>query len=347
MRFCSSFFFLIFFFQIVFAQDILAPSQPEFGPGGAAYAHDSIIIHNFAENPDGYWLYEPACPSPEKANVVVFMHGHSAYNPMIYGAWIKHLVLKGNIVIFPRYQKSMFSPSPDKFVENTAKGIQDALNELQTGNHVKPILTTISMVGHSYGGVISANLAVNYEKYNLPYPNVIMLCSPGSGPFRGGLLDDYSEIPSATKLLVIVSDDDKTVGDKIGKLVYETAVNVKSRNLLRQFEDNYGEKEITAGHNESYALDPYFDSGMRNVSTKRAEKFGTIDAMDYNGYWKLFDAMLDCERSNENCNVAFGNTHEQRYLGKWSDGTAIREFTVKIPDIKRDEITLKTTNSSE
>ena len=110
----------VLFFQSSYSQNKVSPIQPLCSPENPAYAHDSLIIHNFAENPDGYWLYEPACPTPEQANVVVFMHGYGAYNPMIYGAWIKHLVLNGNIVIFPRYQKNLFSPSTDKFVENAA-----------------------------------------------------------------------------------------------------------------------------------------------------------------------------------------------------------------------------------
>ncbi len=326
--------------QVCFSQVILPPDQPESGPGGSTYLHDSLVIYNFAENPDGYWLYEPSCPKPEQANVVVFLHGYGAYNPMIYGAWIKHLVLKGNIVVFPRYQKNLFSPSPDKFAKNAAKGIRDAINELSKGDHVKPVVDKISLVGHSYGGVISANLSVNYKQLNIPYPHAVMLCSPGSGPFRGGLLKNYSEIPSETKLLVLVSEDDRTVGDKVGNLVFETAINVKNRNLLRQFRDFHGNPVLTAGHNESYAIDEFFDSGVRNVSTKRAEKKGRTNAIDYYGYWKLFDALLDCARNGTNCNIAFGNTPEQRSLGEWSDGTSIKTFEVNVP-IFEDEITAK------
>lgn len=331
MRGFFSFISFAFIFQFITAQDITAPAQPKCGPGGSEYVHDSLVIHNFAEDPDGYWLYEPAKPKPDKANVVVFLHGYGAYNPMIYGAWIKHLVLKGNIVIFPRYQKNLLSPSPDKFVENAAKGIRDAISELQNGDHVQPVIDEISLVGHSYGGVISANLGVNFKTLDIPYPNAIMLCSPGTGPFDGGLLEDYSEMPADTKLLVLVSEDDRTVGDKIGKLVFETASKVVNRNLLRQFEDSYGYPVITAGHNEAYAIDEDLDSGMRNISTNRAERKGKTDAMDYYGYWKLFDALRDCAQSHENCHIAFGNTPEQRSLGLWSDGTGVKEFEVISP----------------
>ncbi len=347
MRIFYSIIIFASFFEFSYSQNITPPNQPQCGPGSTEYAHDSLIIHNFAENPDGYWLYEPTCPKPDRTNVVVFMHGYGAYNPMIYGAWIKHLVLMGNIVIFPRYQKNLFSPSTDQFVENAAIGIRDAITELQSGDYTKPVLDQISFVGHSYGGVISANLGINYKEFEIPYPNVLMLCSPGTGPFNGGLLENYSEMPEDTKLLVLVSEDDKTVGDKVGKLIYETAENVKNRNLLRQYHDSHGKPHITAGHNESYAVDEYFDSSMRNISTSRAKRKGDLNAIDYYGYWKLFDAMLDCSRNGSNCNFAFGDTPEQRSLGIWSDGTSIKEFEVIVPDFEREVQVSKSVESTQ
>lgn len=341
-----SFVIHLFFIQFGFAQEISAPSQPALGPGGADYVHDSITIYDFAETPEGYWLYEPACPTPDTANVVVFLHGYGAYNPMIYGGWIRHLVRKGNIVIFPRYQKNIFSPSPKKFVAYAAEGIRDALTELEKEGHVKPITDNISLVGHSYGGVISANLAVNFAELQIPFPHAVMLCSPGTGPFDGGLMESYADMLADTKLIVLVNEHDRTVGDKIGKLVFETAEKVKNRNLLRQFRDKYGHPEITASHNESYALDEYFDSGDRNISTLRARRKGSTDAMDFYGYWKLFDALLDCARYDENCHFALGNTPQQRYLGAWSDGTPIKEMEVLLPETQTTSDGLNATGAS-
>ena len=163
---------------------VTPPSQNLTGPGGMEYVCDSVRFLSYADQPDGYWLFEPISEGIDSAHVVVFTHGYGAYNPMVYGDWIRHIVRKGNIVIFPRYQKNLTSPKTKFFVENTTKGIKDALIELDTGlNHVKPIDGVISLVGHSYGGVISANLAVNYKALGLPQPDVVLLCSPGSGPF--------------------------------------------------------------------------------------------------------------------------------------------------------------------
>ncbi len=312
--------------------EITPPTQALDGPGGMEYVCDSVRFLSYADQPDGYWLFEPIGSGVDSAHVVVFTHGYGAYNPMVYGNFIRHIVRKGNIVIFPRYQKNLTSPTTKHFVQNTTKGIQDALMELDTGmNHVQAIHGAISLVGHSYGGVISANLAVNYKDLGLPKPDVVLLCSPGSGPFKGGVLDSYEKMPEDIRLLIMVSENDRIVKDKLGKKIFKTAINTPNRNLIRQFADRHGSPRINAGHNESYSLDKSFDSGTRNITSKRASRVSSLDAVDYFAYWKLFDALLDCSRTGQNCEYAIGNTEKQRFMGTWSDGQAVKELEILTP----------------
>ena len=326
----------IFFVSILFSlffpnKEVLGPPQPIEGPGAARYVHDSIAQFDYAQEPDGFWLYEPASPKPDSAHLVVFVHGYGAYNPMVYGEWIKHLVRQGNVVLFPRYQKNLFKPSPNDFIPNVATAIKDAIALMDSTDHVKPIISELALVGHSYGGVISAGLGVAYEEHMIPQPKALFLCSPGSGPFNGGVLKDYSGISSDTKLVVMVSNDDRIVGDKLGLRIFETATAVADRNLIRQYEDDYGTTSIEAGHNESYSINTDFDTGVRNITSRRAENVSSIDAVDYYGYWKIFDGMLDCVRSDSNCDYALGDTPQQRFMGYWSDGTAVKELEVSVP----------------
>ncbi|MFK7809904.1 MAG: alpha/beta hydrolase [Saprospiraceae bacterium] len=314
-------------------EPITGPSQAENGPGGMEYIHDSVAIFDYAKKPDGFWLYQPAAPVPTEAPVVVFIHGYGAYNPMIYGKWIKHLVKKGNIVVFPRYQKNLFSPSTDHFIDNTVTAIQDAIRVIDSVHQIKPMLEHFAMAGHSYGGVIAAGMAADYEKYMIPEPKAILLCSPGSGPFKGGVLDDYSGIPSVTKLVSMVSENDNIVGDKLGILIFESAINTPNRNLIRQYTDDHSsEHSILAGHNECYSIDEDLDTGIRNATARRALRISELNTLDYNGYWKIFDALLDCNETGEHCEMALGNTAEQRSLGTWSDGEVVRELEVFLPE---------------
>ncbi len=311
------------------AQEITGPTQPVDGPGGTAYLSDSVVFSDFARKPDGYWLFEPY--GMDSARVVVFMHGYGAYNPMIYGQWINHLVRRGNIVIFPRYQRNLFFPRPPRFGRNAAKGIRDALVRLDTGQHVKPVVEPLVIAGHSYGGVVAADLGVNFEEYNIPQPKGLLLCSPGSGPFKGGRLKSYADMPEDTYLLIMLSDGDQVVGDSFGELVYETAVNTPHRNLIRQFRDEHGDTKIRDGHNESYSLLMDYDIGKRNFSSKRAMRIASLDAVDYYGYWKLLDALINYTANGTHFDYAFGNTPQQTYLGEWSDGTPVRPLEVLVP----------------
>lgn len=319
------------FYPILLGQTDFIPQPPKEGPGSPTYIHKEVVLYDYAQKPDGYWLFEPAAPRPDSANVIVFNHGYGGYNPMIYGLWIRHLVRKGHIVIYPRYQKNVYFPRPRKFSKNVSQAIRDALKEMKKGKLVQPILSNFAMVGHSYGGVISADLAVNFEKHKIPKPVAIMLCSPGTGPLKGGKLDSYEDMPEDLKLIIMVSDRDRTVGDKFGIKVFETATKVKNRNFIRQFSDGTTNPPHNAGHNESYAVDKTYDNGKRNFTSRRALRIGRVNNVDYYGYWKIFDALLDCSKNGENCNYAFGNTPEQRSLGYLPDGTPLRELEVTLP----------------
>ncbi len=298
---------------------------------GIEYKHEAVKQYDFAKKPHGYWLFVPDQPRPAKSDVVVFMHGYGGYNPMIYGKWIKHLVQQGKTVIYPRYQRNLFLPSPKKFGKNASKGIVDALQELQNGDYPEPNIDNFSYIGHSYGGVISSFLSANFQKYELPKPKVLMMCSPGTAIFKGGRLDSYESLPEDLKLIILTSVHDDVVGDEFAWLVYNTATNTPDRNLLRQFPDAHKAERIRAGHNESYCIDQEFDTGLRNVTTKRALRISELNAIDFYGYWKLYDAAYSCVVKGQHCDVALGNTAKQKYLGAWADGSPIRQLEVFVP----------------
>ena len=300
--------------------------QPTTGPGSATYQHDSVLFHNYAETEEGFWLFEPAAPTPKTTNLIVFLHGYGGYNPMIYGQWIKHLVRQGNTVIYPRYQKNVFSPKPQKFSPNVITGIQTALKTIEaSGKHIPTNKEELCIVGHSYGGILGAEITVNWEQYKIPQPKGIFLCAPGTGPFKAGKLDSYADLPADLKLLVMVNENDYIVGDEMGVKIFETAINTPNRNLIRQQTDS--ENGISAGHNETYCIDEAFDSGHLNYTAKKALRITKTNAVDYYGYWKLFDALIDCSRNGQNCEYAFGNTTQQRSLGI-IEGAALKDLEV-------------------
>ena len=249
---------------------------------------------------------------------------------MIYGAWIDHLVRQGNIVIYPRYQRNMMFPSPSKFPETASRGIRDALAYLETRPTV-PVLDHFAYLGHSYGGMISALLSMNHKNYDLPEPTAVLLSAPGTGPFPGLREKSYKDLPKHLKLLIILHAGDTTVGDKMGRRIYETAKRTPQRNLLVQTGERTPAGSTSDGHNESYATNPRYDTGERNFTSRRARNLGAPDRTDWQGYWRLADALLACDRYGTRCDEAFGNTAAQRFLGTYEDGTTVREFEVEVP----------------
>jgi acetyl esterase/lipase len=307
------------------------PTQPQEGPGGAHYRHAAVLMQDSAQRSDGYWLFEPAAPKLDSAHVIVFLHGYASINPMAYGGWIRHLVRKGNIVIFPRYQRDMLITPTEQFPANAAKGIRAALQTLRSGAHVRPINSPLVMIGHSYGGATAAYLGVKFRQYGLPQPKGLLLCAPGTGPMNGAKLDDYRKLPADTKMLIVNSNDDQVVKEKFQRKIFNTAIHTPTRNFIKLYADEYGTPPLKAHHNACYSLDEAFDAGLRNPTIYRSYLVGQTNAMDYYGFWKWGDALIDCVRSGENCDFVFGSTPKQKSLGKWADGTAVREVEVWMP----------------
>jgi len=308
------------------------PSQPAEGPGGQDYSCEEVRFSDFARKTDGYWLFEPQQPAPDCAPVVAFHHGYGAINPMIYGAWIKHLVRQGYIVIYPRYQKNLLFPGSKAFVGNATAGIKAALNRLQTEEgRVRPDTNAFFVAGHSYGGAIAAHLAARHHRLGLPRPKGGLLCAPGTGPLKGGLLADYSGIHPETRLGVIVSVNDYVVGEELGQKVYQTAVHTPHRFLVRQHPDEHGATALSAGHNECYALDPQFDGGVNNLSLRRAKSIAKENAADYYAYWKFLDAIIACEVNGLHCETAKACGVAASYMGQWSDGMPVQPLELRRP----------------
>ena len=56
---------------------------------------------------------------------------------------------------------------------------------------------------------------------------------------------------------------------------------------------------------------------------------GRIDALDFYGTWKLLDGLTDAAFHGTHREYALGNTAQQRFMGKWSDGVPVKELIVE------------------
>jgi len=218
-----SFFLFISLLALTTSSPALAASRPD----GANYLHNKVVKSIYGMGATKYYLFEPADPVPDMAPVIVFIHGYTATNPFAYQGWIDHIVKQGNIVIYPVYQAFMIA-SPIGFPSATVTALQDAFDELLSGNHVCPDLDKFAAVGHSMGGVLVADVAARAEEAGLPEVKVVMSVQPGKIPMPK--LDDLSGLSPDTLLLCVVGDRDMIVGTKDGKRIYESVPQIPEEN---------------------------------------------------------------------------------------------------------------------
>lgn len=310
------------------AQAPKSPTQPSSGPGGAAYSHQRIHAQLVDAGPRGYWLFEPAEPKPAEAPLIVFSHGWGAMDPNLYGAWIEHLVRRGNIVVYPLYQDSLRTPVRD-FTPNAVAGVRDAIRRLQEeAGHVRPQLSRFALVGHSMGGILSANLAALFEAEGLPRPRAVMSVEPGNTWVRPQIaveLEDLSRIPKETLLLAIAGDRDTLARAVDAKRVFEesTAIPLANKDFVTLVSDSHGQPALMATHTAPSAPKEIVVAASRTTMRERG-----VDALDFYGTWKLFDGLTDAAFDGKNRDYALGNTARQRSMGRWSDGVAVKELKV-------------------
>jgi hypothetical protein len=287
------------------------PQQPPTGPGGSNYSHIGVRQTRYGFGAREFWIFEPTGPVPASAPLIVFNHGWSAFFPIVYKAWINHLVKRGNIVVYPRYQLGFVIGT--RFATHFAiQAVKKAITILQSEDHVHPDLEKFAIVGHSLGGGITAEMAVLAVEQGLPFPKAVMPVQPYV--HSDSMMKNFHGIPAETLLLVIVGENDTIAGNFSGKLIFSTADQIPDdrKDFVIQRTDRHGSPPLIADHGAPLCV---------------PNRSG-VDAMDYYSTWKLFDALTDYAFYGINHDYCLGDTPQQRFMGNWSDGTPVKELMV-------------------
>jgi len=299
-------------------------------------AHGKLVSFELGEGPRSYIVFEPSDPKPERAPVVVFLHGWFAVNPAIYGAWIDHLVRDGKIVIFPRYQNDVRT-NPQKFLANAIAAIHDALGVLETGRgHVRPNLDQFALIGHSAGGNLAAYIAAvaSDPHSGIPAPKAVVTLMPGEVfPQKEPSL---AKIPEKTLLVVMVGEDDILVGDMRGREIFAGAVSVpRSHKRFILFRtDRHGFPPLLAEHTAPTGANRRLDNGDGVLKSLQLS-LGEVNAFDHAGFWRIADMTLDAGFAGKSLDHVIRNPEQFRHLGYWSDG---RRVTPPIVADNLDEV---------
>lgn len=287
----------------------LPPKAPKQGPGGLDYLWSSTeTVHHDDRLNDAldYWLIEPrgwegAGEAPEALPLVVFLHGWNGNTPYWYRHWLTHLARKGNRVVFPKYQNTL--TWDQFFTPNAIAALRHALGRIPASPAESDDPRMI-VIGHSYGGVVAANLANRAVLAGLPRPVALFLVQP----WYAALDDPLSGLPDDLRLLCLVGDEDRVAGRWGCDRVWQRTGKLPDshRNYLWMYSDARGRPMLRATHfapNQSGAL-------------------------SHHGFWRLADALRDCTLLGRHCEVALGGGPAQRSLGQWSDGVPVREIRV-------------------
>ena len=312
------------------------PAEKSSGPGllepEASSPHRSFKRYEIGEGPRSYWIFEPDDPKPEaRAPVVVFLHGWFAVNPGFYGAWIDHLVRDGKIVIFPRYQNDVITPSQE-FLPNALAAIHDALGVFATGvGHVRADTTRLALIGHSAGGNLAAQIAaVAADPHaELPVPQAVVIVMPGEiAPTPQPVL---SSISPSTLMLVIVGEEDVVVGDMRARQIFAqaTAVPLTRKRYIFFRSDRHGHPPLIADHTAPSGVHSRLDNG-EGLFRAFQLSLGDVNALDRAGFWRMADLTMEASFKGKTLDEAIHDEEEFRHLGFWSDGRKVVQPIVGV-----------------
>ncbi|MCS7086653.1 MAG: hypothetical protein RMM53_05595, partial [Bacteroidia bacterium] len=259
------------------------PQQPSSGPGGSDYVHAAAEMREFGSGAERYWIFEPAEPAPASARIVGFMHGAGMILPYVYGGWIRHLVRKGYVVVYPQYQEGQGLNSA-QYAETAARALESAIAQIKNDGRYTLLDDGLILVGHSLGGPISAAIAKNAALYNLPPVKAMLLAQPA------GIFDeDYGSIPADLKLLVVVGQNDLIVPPSTSRPYYDQTPQIppENKHFIMHVPDSRGLNLIGAGHLEPLTVFDGFENGEFDLAVFVAAMTAQTNVVDFYCYWKL------------------------------------------------------------
>lgn len=277
----------------------------------------------------------------------------------IMGAWREHLVKKGNIVIFPHYQNA---DEPALEQQRIADALRAALQYLSQPGHAIPDVARIGMFGVSRGSQMTANVAAHWVELglgDLPHPKWLLIAQPG--PTSAIDYAKLADIPPDTKVVVLVAEDDALAGETKAKLVWNGLgqIPLANRDFIRVRSDRRGvwatlrlpdptacraaESSGVASAVVVACATPGFlwSSVPKSHYANPTSMTGNVTADHFflaggDGWTleiyvgrKIAQALVECTGGiSSSCGYALGDTAEQRFMGTWSDGLAVKELCV-------------------
>lgn len=250
---CVSFLTSTFLFLAAggLANAAVPPQQPEQGAGGKDYQDSTVVKRAIGTAEQPIFVFHGASSSAKPRPVIVFFHSWGGNDPQFFGGWIEHLVRKGNVVIFPRFQE-IDRTRPQEATAIASRMTKMAFQTLGADHDVHPDLNKVIFVGYLAGSVVALDLAAEAKSYELPMPKLVLSLMPGGvakdGDTRGIPMPDLSHIDASTMLITMNGDLDHAPGDRIAKRILQETTSVPSTRKLfmRVSSDRHGYPLLSA-----------------------------------------------------------------------------------------------------
>lgn len=136
--------------------------------GGSSLPTKPTVVGPLTQDATGVWIFRPA-GKPKR--LVIFFHGQGGpaeTTPVNHRAWIDHLVRKGAVVVYPRYELS-YSP---EILKPAVAGVRKA--SAQLGLKGVPVIA----LGYSRGAGLAVEYAAVAHRDRVPVPKVLEAVNP-------------------------------------------------------------------------------------------------------------------------------------------------------------------------
>ena len=172
------------------------------GGGGSALPTRPSVVGPITQDANGVWIFRPA-GKPKR--VVIFFHGQAGRRentPANHRPWINHLVSKGAVVVYPRYEMD-YSGSVLKAAN---AGVKTAMAQLDLKD------VPVVAMGYSRGGALAVEYAASAAGQNVPVPSGIESVNPVQVGEQAHIVD-LRPLRHDTPYALIVSDKDPATGN--------------------------------------------------------------------------------------------------------------------------------------
>jgi poly(3-hydroxybutyrate) depolymerase len=178
------------------------------GGGGTSYPAEPSVAGPLVSGSKGVWLFRPA-GKPKR--LVIFFHGQGGpteTTPANHRDWIDHLVERGAVVVYPRYETDYSAA----VIDATTSGVRTAMARLD------PESLPVLALGYSRGAALAVEYAAVAPGQHLPVPDAIESVNPVPYGEQADVID-LQPIRPTTVMAVLVSEKDPHASDGAGLLL--------------------------------------------------------------------------------------------------------------------------------